>query len=55
MLPLNTDLQADAIQAQVDMPKGMSQVFQYVNENYCIVKEFHDTIVYRLENDSVCE
>jgi len=55
MLPLNPELRAAATLAQVEMPAGMPLVFEYVNENYCIVKEFHDTIIYRLKNDSGCE
>jgi hypothetical protein len=54
MLPLNTKMRAAATQAQVEMPTGMPLVFEYVNENYCIVKQFHDTIIYRLKS-SGCE
>lgn len=50
MLPLNPKLRAAATYAQVGIPNGMPSVFQYVNENYCIVKEFHDTIIYRLKS-----
>jgi hypothetical protein len=54
MLPLNPELRAAATQAQVGMPTGMPLVFEYVDENYCIVKKFHDTIIYRLKS-SGCE
>jgi hypothetical protein len=50
MLPLNPELRAVASQAQVGMPTGMPLVFEYVNENYCIVRKFHDTIIYRLKS-----
>jgi hypothetical protein len=52
--PLNQSLR-NAAQAQVGMPEGMQQVFDYVNDNYCIVKEFHDTIVYGIKINSNCE
>ena len=54
MLPLNPTLRAVA-HAQVSTPEGMQQVFEYVNENYCVVKEFHDTIVYRIKEDLDCK
>jgi len=54
MLPLNPELRVAATQAQVGIPQGMPLVFEYVNENYCIVKKFHDTIIYRLKS-SGCE
>jgi hypothetical protein len=54
MLPLNPDEQAMA-RAQVGIPEGMRDVFDYVNQNYCVVKEFHDTVVYRLKKDAVCK
>jgi hypothetical protein len=54
MLPLNPELRAAATYAQVGMPTGMSLVFEYINENYCVVREFHDTIIYRLKS-SGCE
>jgi hypothetical protein len=55
MLPLNPELRAVATQAQVSAPQGMSQVFQFFNDNYCIVKRFHDTLVYRLKSYPGCE
>jgi hypothetical protein len=54
MLPLNSKLREIAHQAQVGTPEGMQQVFEYVNENYCIVKEFHDTLIYRIKEDLDC-
>ncbi|CAG0967925.1 hypothetical protein ANAEL_01013 [Anaerolineales bacterium] len=55
MLPLNSKLREIARHAQVGTPEGMQQVFEYVNDNYCIVKEFHDTLIYRIKEDSDCK
>jgi hypothetical protein len=55
MLPLNSGLRASAVQAQVKTPEGMPQVFEYVNDNFCVVKKFHDIIVYRLKSSLGCE
>jgi hypothetical protein len=52
MLPLHPELREAATQAQVGMPKGMPLVFQYINENYHIIRKFHDTIIYRLISNS---
>jgi hypothetical protein len=55
MLPINPDLRAAATQAQVGMPAGMPLVFEYIHENYCIVREFNDTLIYRLKSNDGCE
>jgi 4-amino-4-deoxy-L-arabinose transferase-like glycosyltransferase len=55
MLPLNPALRAAATYAQVGIPKGMPLVFEYVNENYCIIREFHGTLIYRLKKYSGCK
>jgi predicted small integral membrane protein len=55
MLPLDADRRAYyASGAQVSVPDGMQDVFAYVGENYCVVKEFKDTLVYRLKSDGMC-
>ena len=56
MFPLNIELRAQqAPLVQVGMPKGMLLVFQYVSENYCISRRFHDTIVYQLKSTLGCK
>ena len=55
MLPISTDLNPVTEQAQVDMPQGMPLVFQYISENYCIIRRFHDTSVYQLKSTLGCK
>jgi hypothetical protein len=52
MLPLNRERRRETA-GILGMPKGMEQVFEFIDQNYCVTLKLRDITVYEIKQNGI--